>query len=68
MQVSEEADGGEGGSQDIRDCRSGLRWIGAGWAWVYLLSVVRGTERKNGERSWTIAETMKVEGRRVEEG
>ena len=65
MQVSEgacERDGGGGLSPDITDCRSLLRWIGAGWAQVLLLSVVQEIKRGK-EAGGGRLERAKVEGR-----
>lgn len=45
-----------------------MRWIDPGGARVYLISVIRGTDRKKGGIRWTIEETMRVEEIRVEVG
>lgn len=54
---------------DIRDCRVFAEmdwyWLGLG---ALAISRTRNTEGKKDRRRWTIGETMKVEGRRVEEG
>lgn len=45
-----------------------MGWIGPGGAGVYLISVIRGTDRKKCGIRWTIEVTMRVEEIRVEVG